>query len=432
MKTKYILIMAILLAFLMTPVMAGTKYMSGSPELSASISGVNEFSPGKEVPMTVLVQNKGLNEIKMVQSSIASPGDLPNTAKLLTVRLDSGQAPLKVKSDPQMVGDIQGGSAVPVTFVIRVDTNAPPGEYLLPLTMNYTYLFDAEQTGMDAITFRYKEITGTFLLPVRIKSLVSLEIQNATPEHLNVGTEGYLNLDLRNKGYQTGKNAVIRVVKDSTSPVVPVDSSVYIGEFPPNGTVHARYKVFVSPDADAKSYPVNVVAVYENNEGDTITSDPVTIGVPVAGKVDFAIVSPAKTVYPGTKSVIDIVYKNTGAATVYSAQARISMVDPFTSNDDVSFLGDLKPGDQATAHFEVSVDKAATLKEYGLDSEIRYRDALDNSRISSTMKVKIDVTGRSGINAIVSNPILMSIIIAGVIGGIYYLFFYRKGKNKAD
>lgn len=429
MKTQYILIIGILLAFFISPVMADTKYLSGSPDLTATISGINEFSQGKDATITVIVQNKGLNDIKIIQSSLASPTDLPNTAKLTTVSLGKGGAPLVIKSDPQMVGDIVGGASIPVPFIARVSDDAPPGEYLLPLELSYTYLANAEQVGGDSLIYHYRQINETFQLPVKIKPLVSLEVLDVVPEYLNVGNDGYLNLTLKNKGFEDGKNAVIKIVRDSSSPVVPVDSSVYIGDFPPNSTVTTRYKVTVTEDAGAKTYPVNMIVVYENRDGDTVTSDPVTVGVPVGGKVDLAIVSDPIMVYPGTSGVFDVVYENTGAATIYSAQARISTLDPFTSTDDVSFLGDLKPGDKATAHFQLSVDKAATQKEYGLDSEIRYRDALDATHISDTMKVKINVINRSGIGLIVSNPIIVTIIIAGVLGALYYVFFYRTRKT---
>jgi hypothetical protein len=297
---------------------------------------------------------------------------------------------------------------------------------MLPLELNYTYLDNAEQVGSDSMIYHYRQQTDTFELPIKIKPLVTLEVLNVVPEHLNAGNDGYLNISIRNKGYETGKNAVIKIVRDSASPVVPVDSSVYIGDFPPNSTVITRYKVTITEDAGAKTYPVNMIVVYENRDGDTITSDPVTVGVSVGGKVDLAIVSDPITVYPGTSGVFNVEYQNLGEATVYSAQARISTLDPFTSSDDVAFLGDLKPGDHATAQFQLSVDKAATKKEYGLDSEIRYRDALDVTHISDTMKVKINIINRSGIAAIVSNPILITVIIAGVIGVLYYVFFYRK------
>jgi hypothetical protein len=430
MKTHYIIIMAIAIAFLMSPATADVKYMSGSPDLSASLSGINEFSPDREVTMTVVVQNKGINDIKMVQPMLASPGDLPNTAKLVTVSLTGADGPFTVKSDSQMVGDILGGSTVPVPFTVRINKDAAPGVYGLPLYLNYTYLYTAEQVGADSITYHYKVMNDTFLLPVKVKPVVSLEVLNATPEQMNAGANGYIDLVLRNKGYENGTKAVIRIVKDSASPVTPVDSSVYIGDFQAFDTVHLRYKVAVSSDAGNKSYPVSIVSDYENDDGDTVTSDPVTVGIPVGDKVDFTIISPPPAVHPGSNVPITVIYKNTGGAPVYSAQARISMVDPFTSNDDVAYLGDLKPGEEATAHFQVAVDKLATIKQYGLDSEIRYRDALDDLHVSDIIKVQVDVTGRTGIDALLSNSILMSIVVAVIIGAVYYVFFYRKRKEK--
>jgi hypothetical protein len=129
---------------------------------------------------------------------------------------------------------------------------------------------------------------------------------------------------------------------------------------------------------------------------------------------------------PGNKNIISVEYKNTGETTIYSAQSRISAVDPFTSNDDIAYLGDLKPGESAVASYEVSVDRSATIKEYGLDSEIRYRDALDNTYISDTMKVKINVNSPAGLTAVLSNPVNLSIIVAAIIGIIYLVYHYRK------
>ena len=65
------------------------------------------------------------------------------------------------------------------------------------------------------------------------------------------------------------------------------------------------------------------------------------------------------------------------------------MVDPFTSNDDSAFLGDIAPNETKEAAFLVSADKTATVKKYGIDAEIRYRDALDNQVISDPMKLSV-------------------------------------------
>ena len=53
-----------------------------------------------------------------------------------------------------------------------------------------------------------------------------------------------------------------------------------------------QYKVTVAKDAENKIYPVDVVVVYQNNEGDFVTSQTETVGVDVGNKVDFAILSP--------------------------------------------------------------------------------------------------------------------------------------------
>jgi hypothetical protein len=409
--------------------MAGEKYMAGSPELSAYISGTNEFSPGDDVKLTLIVENTGLNEFKFVQSSIVNTDDQPNTAKFLTVTLNAGDAPIVIKSDPQMLGDLKGASSANAVFSTKIRSDAPSGTYQIPLSLDYTYLYQAEQYGVDTIQYYYKTKNETLLIPIKIKPDISIDVISAVPEHLNVGTEGYIDMKIKNTGFEDGSKAVVKIIRNGNSPIIPTDSSVYIGDFPSGSTVDCRYKVSVSSDAESQTYPVDVVVVYQNNEGDFITSRSDTVGIPVGGKVDFSIVSPPGEMNPGNKQVLNVEYKNTGDTAIYSAQARISAVDPFTSNDDTAYIGDLQPGESKTVSFVVSVDRTATIKEYGLDSEIRYRDALDNTYISDTMKVNVNVTSPTGIITILSNPIYLSIVIAAVIGIIYLVYRYRK-KNR--
>jgi hypothetical protein len=233
-------------------------------------------------------------------------------------------------------------------------------------------------------------------------------------------------MKIKNSCSENGTKSIVKILQSGNSPIVPTDSSVYIGDFPPGSIADCRYKVSVTSNAERQTYPVDVVVVYQNKEGDFVTSRIDTIGVPVGGKVDFKIISAPPELNPGNKKTITVEFQNTGDSTVYSAQARISAVDPFTSNDDVAYLGDLKPGQSAKASYIISVDRSATIKEYGMDSEVRYRDALDNTYVSDTMKVKIDVTSPAGITSILSNPIYLSILIAAIIGIAYAIYHYRK------
>ena len=420
-----ILVSLVLACAVISPVSAGERYMTGSPELTAAVSGTNEFSPGDDAIIVVQLQNEGLNELKFIGSGIITRDDLPNTAKLITITLDPGDSPIVVKSDPQMIGDLKGGSSTLVKFNVKIPKNATVGTYELPLNLRYTYLWMAEQIGTDSIQYMYRDNDETLTLPVKIKPVLQFSIVSASTEHLNAGTEGYLTLVINNTGQEEGKKAILKIARNDDSMVIPTDASSYIGDFPIGAEVTRKFKISVSSDAEANTYPLDVYMNYENYEGDVVDSETTTIGIPVGGKAEFSVVSDPIVLSPGQKKDITVVYKNTGDATVYSAQARISAVDPFTSDDDTAFLGTFAPGETKEATFEVSVDSSATEKEYGLDSEVRYRDALDNSIISDPIKVEIEVVKQSNSGLYV----LIGILIVGIIGGGYYYYRRRQKGN---
>jgi len=238
-----------------------------------------------------------------------------------------------------------------------------------------------------------------------------------------------MTLTVKNIGHENAKKAILTIARNDGSPIVPTEASAYIGDFPAGGTVTATFKASVSDSAEAQTYPLDVYVKYENSDGDTITSDIETIGVPVGDKTKFAIVSDPVTVIPGQKGTITVKYKNNGGATAYQAQARVSMVDPFTSNDDTAYLGDVAPGETKEASFLVSTDKTATLKNYGIDSEIRYRDAFDNQIISDPIKIALNVREDTGFVAgLMKNPLLLAVLAIVIIGAGYAI--YRKRENR--
>ncbi|MEN6442658.1 MAG: S-layer protein [Methanoregula sp.] len=419
------LIVITIACVVISPALAGTKYMAGSPELTAYISGTNEFDPGETVPLTVIIENKGINEFKFVQSGIVDREDLPNTAKFLKVSLDAGTAPITIKSDPQMIGDVKSSTTGTSVFTIKVLADAPAGTYNLPLTLDYSYLYEADQYGSETIQYYYKHINENVSLPVTIKKEVRLNVLSAVVDHLNAGTEGYVTLEVKNIGHEDGKKAVLKITRNDNSPITPKTSTVYIGDFPAGGTVNSQFKVTVTDDAEEQVYPLDLHAEYENAEGDVVSSDAETIGLPVGKKVSFVVSSMSTEIMPGQKKVITVVYKNTGGAPAYNAQARISAVDPFTTNDDTAFLGTLAPGESKEASFEISTDKTATIKEYGVDSEIRFRDALDNTIISDPMKVRINVVPDTSMSDLLNNRFVQcSIVVVIIVAG--YLIYRRK------
>ena len=422
---RSVLILAAALLAFAAPGMAGTTYLSGSPDLSLSLSGDTLFSPSEDATLNVVIRNQGLNEAKLTGTT-SSAEDLPNQATMVTVGLQAGDAPVTVKSDPRMIGEIPGGSTAEMPFIIRINSDAPPGQYNLPVQVGYTYLYFVEQIGNDDAIYHYRTSNETMELPLTIRAEVHPVVIEVIPEDLYSGGEGYVTLKIENTGYLEGQDTVAKISRSGSSPVIPMTSSVYIGDFPPGAIADCRYKVKISGGAGAQSYPLDLVVTYLDQDKDTVNADVVSAGVPVKGKIEFTVVSPPAVIKPGDSKTLEVVYENTGAGTVYSAQARLSTTAPFSSTTDTATLGDLAPGERATALFKVSLDKSATIKDFGLDSEVRYRDAIGNNLISEPLKVQVTVEPREGIDRVLSNPIVMSIIGAVVIIVGYYMYTRKR------
>jgi len=403
------------------PAMAGTRFISGSPTLSATVNGANEFSPGTETTIPVVIQNSGLIEFEFTYPTTLTPADLPNTAKLMTVTLTPGEAPVTILSDPQMVGDLMGGAQTVVNFKVRIAPDAQAGTYNLPLMVHYTFLSYADQYGQDTLQYFYKTKDVILELPIQVQPEILLEVISVDTGHITVGTEGFVTVQIQNRGHENGTDAVLMLAPAKNSPVMPSVGSVYIGDFPEGSTVTVPFKVAVSANGEAQTYPMNLTVLYKNENGNFVSSDPVVIGIPIFSKIRFEVVSSPPEVTPGGQHRLTIEYKNTGSAPVYSAQARMYTVDPFTTGDDTSYLGTMVPGETRTAVFEVTVDTSATVKSYSLDSEIRYRDALDNDQVSDRIPVPVSVVAPTGIQALLANPGVIAVIVIGALALVFLL-----------
>jgi hypothetical protein len=404
--------LAFLLLIAVPPVSAGTQVMAGNPELAAHIVGTNEFSPGDDVSLQAEIENTGLNQFMIVKSGIISPGDLSSTAKQLTVTLGAGDAPLVVKADPQIVGDLPASQSATAMFHITVNHYAPAGVYQLPLVLNYTYLYQANQEGSETLNYQYKSVNETILIPIRIKPQIEVAVSNVQADGLNAGIEGFVNLTVINAGSDDGQNAVVQIQQNDNSPITPTEGSNYIGDFAVGAVANCSFRVMVSSDAEQKTYPLDVLVYYKNYEGDYVDSPIETVGVPVGGKVQFSMTSVDVSGTPGATKVLTYQVQNIGDTTAYNAEARISAIVPFTCNDDTAFLGTMAPGETRITSFEVTTDSDATVKNYGLDTEVLYHDALDNQYTSDPLKANIQVVAPVNPVSMIGLPGLILIILA--------------------
>lgn len=417
------LILLLLLFCCISPVLAGEKYSSGQPVISTAIIGSNELRIGEKIDLAISITNSGTVNMKFVDEGTITPDYLPTTALSLTADLNSGDSPVQVTTDSQILGDIKAGTVTQTTFEITVPESAKSGSYQIPLTISYQYMSQATQTGIDEIQYAFKDDEKTFYLPVTVCPAVTLQIISVDTGDLNVGGEGHITVTVKNIGSDIGKETVFTIEPVGNSPIVPIQNSIYVGAFPKGESTTISFKVSVASDADAAiQYPLKLFATYTDYQGLAAETSQKDISAGFNQKITFEVVSTPQTVSSGGKEVINVEYRNTGLNPVYNAQAGINIVDPFTSEDDQSYLGTIKPGEIATARFKLNVNSDTTSKDYALDSEIRYTDINLTEFVSDPIKVPVIVTESSGDFTIVAGVIIL--ILIG--GGIYY---YRRIKQ---
>ncbi|WP_321505482.1 S-layer protein [uncultured Methanoregula sp.] len=425
------LIALVLCTVAVLPASAATKYMGGSPEFSATVSGVNDFSPGQEATVQVLIMNSGLSSLKQLDHGTIDPEDLPTTAKQVIVGLASGSSDIIIKTDPQMIGDIPGnGSPVTLKFTAKISESATSGEYQLPLTIRYIYLRPIEQETGDTFQFTYNKAEDTLPLEIRIHPKVRVEVLEETSDPLTPGAEGYLTLKIKNSGPENGRMVSAKIIRSGKSSVIPTDGSVFIGDFISGGVAECRYKVSIAKDALNKTYPLDVAVTYTDREGVQVTSQPVTIGIPVYGKTTFTVLSSSPALVPGSTTTLEVQYRNDGVATVYNAQARLTGHAPVETSENTVFLGNIRPGESATARYELKTDSTAngsSAKEFTFDSKIRFRDVLGNSIESDTIPVGVRVSqANQGTFWGIPMTLLFFIGIIAIIGAGAVLWYYHR------
>jgi hypothetical protein len=416
-----ILIVCLGIGLSITPCLAGERYISGGPDFFISLGSTSELIPGATAELPVTIGNKGTITLELYNYLSMQPMYLPTTAKSTIIELLPGDAPVLVRSNPQIIGDVQAGQIVPATFTVDIPQAAPAGNYTMLARINYSYVPQIEQQGSNDMTYNFKEEETVLPIPIKIRRMVILSVEKVESNDLSAGKEGVIDFIIRNNGQDTGIGTSLFLVPVGSSPIVPYSNSVYIGEFPPGSIIQPSFKVAVSGDAAPElSYPLSLYAAYKDFTGAVATSPSVTAGILLQDKISFERVNTSSVVNPGSKGTVRVTYKNTGNSSVYNAKARISVINPFSSDDDTAYLGDLSPGESATAIFSVKTDGGAMVKMYSADSEVQYTDESGTVYTSDNIPVPIDVQADSTPG--IAGVVLVILIIAGGA----FLWYRRK------
>jgi len=240
--------------------------------------------------------------------------------------------------------------------------------------------------------FKSEKDADTSVDTVLQQSEMKYETQTVTA----VGILATLTSDNSNITVKSGPQeaGTLQQGKQSASPTmftIEISKNAPAGTYPLNLQLSYKYQSNVQVSGDNLDTATGLVT----NQGVGIWYENKTqnqaIMVQVKKEPYFEVTQVNGSLYPDKGGMLYVTYKNTGEEPAKDATVRLSASDPFSTTDDQAFLGTLKPGDSATAAFNMAVDKTATPKPYSLDSQILYEDTEGHNQISDSVKIDTQV-----------------------------------------
>jgi len=317
MEIKYAIAMALMLTLLATcqaqntyiPYeLGGDNYytMYGSPDISASISGTDEFERGDTVTLYVDLTNYGRilgfkedqtpqnpKEFALAAAELQEEYKKP-TALGITTRLTSGDPQIDVKSGDQVVQSLKSGDKIqsPLKFTLKIGEHAPAGKYPLHLNMSYDYQDNVRVYASTLVTsgssptlanfqesYIYQKANQTVPISIIVKRQADFEILNASGT-LTVGAKkSPISATYKNIGEDPIKDAVARL--SIFKPFSSTDDQAFIGTLQPGENTTVVFRLDVDSDATPKDYGINSEIKYTDVNGDTVISESMKIPVTV-------------------------------------------------------------------------------------------------------------------------------------------------------
>ncbi|AKB34859.1 hypothetical protein MSSAC_0269 [Methanosarcina siciliae C2J] len=154
-----------------------------------------------------------------------------------------------------------------------------------------------------------------------------------------------------------------------------------------------------------------------------------TLKIPVSIKSEpkLEVAEVKGTLKQGENRVIEVTYTNTRERVAQDAMARIIVMSPLSTEKSIVRLGDIGPGENKTASFEIAATSDAIVKNYGIDSEVKYVDEDGETAFSDNMKVHVPLEAAEKKISTTGIAIILIILIA-----IYQIVNMHRKRNKND
>lgn len=263
----------------------------GSPDLSATIVGSNEFDRGQTVTLNVDLVNKGKllgfksirtpddrDEIFAAKTEMKLESSVVDAIGIMASLSADPDSPIEVQSVSQQIGSIRSGqnSLAPAKFDIKIDKKAKAGEYNLYLNLSYDYQKNVQVENANAtdqtydVNYWYGTMAQNQTLKVKVKKQADFEIVN-TRGCLYPGEDNIIEIVIRNTGEEEARN--VKAIVNPSDPLSTTDDMAFLSTIAPGSMAVAKIKIKADRESVPKLYGIDTVLKYDTPEGDIKYSD---------------------------------------------------------------------------------------------------------------------------------------------------------------
>jgi hypothetical protein len=226
--------------------------------------------------------------------------------------------------------------------------------------------------------------------------VLNVILTKQTPYPVEPGKSVNVEVEIQNTGFADANNIVVEIAPaDPFGLLTGTERTTTYTKISAFSSVKVSYDLKVNDSAISNQYELEFRIYFANNPTNYLSTK---VLVNVQGQPDFIIDSTwtvPEDIEPGGTVKVFARIKNVGSGTASQAQVTLNstsgLLIPVLSRGTV-YLGDIKPGTDAVAEIELSIDTTAEHKTYLSTLSLSYKDETGSTNQKS-FSLGIPVTG---------------------------------------
>lgn len=216
-----------------------------------------------------------------------------------------------------------------------------------------------------------------------------------------------------------------------TGYIQPIKFTIRIDDNTPAGEYELKLPVTYQYQSNVRTDTANAVDIGLSSDTVAFSREysvqTITLPLHISIKKEpkFEVSKISGSLKQGSTSLINVTYTNRGETSAEDAQAKIVVMKPLSTSKSTVRLGAIGPGESQTASFDISAESDAVVKNYSVDSEVKYIDDDGKTKFSENMKVQMPIEKSE---SKFSTTMIIGILLALVL--IYQIIKVLRNRKK--